>query len=438
VGTDGCTLKIQTTNAQELYNHYQYFKNDQMLVLDFRSKKDFENWHLTGSINVPSDELRVSDLINFAEEKFIKKYWHTKHHQLVFKKRKRAMVIIIPFENPCDSLISQIPILFNKSKLEKLGDHTITQDFVSLRNSILFNKVLSSEKHRYSYLCKTSMKLISENYPFLWKFYGSACHLKPSSTGSLECTRFPSEIFEDCLYLGDCKAASDEKILQSLGITHILNVAKEIDNKFEDDSHFKIEYEKLDIEDMEDFPINSTFEHAYEYLDKVLFGAENTKKIQELDGEHLKKNRKTNLHSQDSDSVYLGELDTQVLKLDLGSGTIAEWCQDEVKKKAMEWDILVAEARKTQPHNKLMVHCAMGKSRSATIITMFIMKKFMLPFKIAATIVKERRETIDINYGFINQLWDFENSGFKFPAEFSDRCSESTEGEENNLLSGHC
>ena len=38
IGTDGWTLKIQTTNAQELYNHYQYFKNEQILVIDFRNK----------------------------------------------------------------------------------------------------------------------------------------------------------------------------------------------------------------------------------------------------------------------------------------------------------------------------------------------------------------------------------------------------------------
>ena len=237
------------------------------------------------------------------------------------------------------------------------------------------------------------MKLISENYPFLWKFCWSASHLKSSVSGAIDGTKFPSEIFEDWLYLGDCKAAKDEKILQSLGITHILNVAKEIDNAFEDDPNFKVEYEKLDIEDLEDFPINSTFEHVYEYMNKILFGDENTKKIEELDVEHnSKKKKRTHLHSIDSEIVYLGELDTQTLKLDLASGTITEWCEDEVKKKAMEWDISVAEMRKSQPHNKLMVHCAMGKSRSATIVTMFIMKKFMLPFKIAATIVKEREE----------------------------------------------
>ena len=251
-------------------------------------------------------------------------------------------------------------------------------------------------------------------------------------------TKFPSEIFEDCLYLGDHKAASDEKILQSLGITHILNVAKEIENTFESDKNFKIEYEKIDMEDLEDFPINSTFEHAYEYINKILFGWENTKKIDESEIEEIPEKPKwTNSHINDLDTSYLGELDTQVLKLDLGSGVITEWCEDAIKKKAMEWDINVAEMRKSQPHNKLMVHWAMGKSRSATIVTMFIMKKFMLPFKTAATIVKERRETIDMNHGFINHLCDFENSGFKFPAEFSDRCSESTEGEEN-LYSGNC
>lgn len=67
---------------------------------------------------------------------------------------------------------------------------------------------------------------------------------------------------------------------------------------------------------------------------------------------------------------------------------------------------------------------------------MFIMKKFMLPFKVAATIVKERREKIDMNYGFVKQLCELEEAGFKFPIDFSDRCSESTEGEEN-LISGN-
>jgi hypothetical protein len=38
IGTDGWTLKIQTTNAQEIYNHYQNYETEQVLVIDFRSK----------------------------------------------------------------------------------------------------------------------------------------------------------------------------------------------------------------------------------------------------------------------------------------------------------------------------------------------------------------------------------------------------------------
>jgi hypothetical protein len=124
-------------------------------------------------------------------------------------------------------------------------------------------------------------------------------------------------------------------ILQSLGITHILNVALEIKNYFESDNNFKIDYEKIDMEDTEDFPINSTFEHIYEYMNKVLFGVENTKKIEEF--EDIPKKPKASIHhSYELDTTYLGELDTQVLKLDLGSGVITEWCDCEVRKKAIE------------------------------------------------------------------------------------------------------
>jgi hypothetical protein len=54
IGSDE-PLKIQTTNAQEVYNHYQVFKSEEILILDFRSQKAFEDCHFLESINIPYD-----------------------------------------------------------------------------------------------------------------------------------------------------------------------------------------------------------------------------------------------------------------------------------------------------------------------------------------------------------------------------------------------
>jgi len=90
-------LKIQTTNAQEIYNHYQVFNNSQILILDFRNKESFEHCNFIGSINVPSDELSLSYLLQFDPVKFSAKFCRTKEQIKKFKLRKRCLVILIAF-----------------------------------------------------------------------------------------------------------------------------------------------------------------------------------------------------------------------------------------------------------------------------------------------------------------------------------------------------
>lgn len=248
-----------------------------------------------------------------------------------------------------------------------------------------------------------------------------------------EGTIYPSEIFEDCLYLGNCKHAKDERILQSLGITHILNVSDNVPNHFEDDTHFKIEYSNIEIEDVEDAPISSSFEHAFSFIDHVLNDPENIPTYEKTAEEENQVYEQMNQFT----SHYKGEFDIQTLKLDLSSMTIEDWSTCKEKTMISFCDLHVSNMHQQTPKNKILVHCAMGKSRSATIVTMYIMKKFMLPYKLAVDMVKERREKIQINSGFVSQLQDFETDGFKFPTEISDRGSESTEGEEN-ILSSTC
>jgi cyanophycinase-like exopeptidase len=73
IGSD-VPIKIQTTNAQEVYNHYQVFDAEQILILDFRSRKAFEKCHFVDSISVPHDVCALTDFLSFKEQEFSNKY----------------------------------------------------------------------------------------------------------------------------------------------------------------------------------------------------------------------------------------------------------------------------------------------------------------------------------------------------------------------------
>ena len=47
-------------------------------------------------------------------------------------------------------------------------------------------------------------------------------------------------------------------------------------------------------------------------------------------------------------------------------------------------------------------------SRSASFVCAFLMKKYMLPFEKAYDLVKRRRNVVDINQGFQNELRAYE------------------------------
>lgn len=65
-------------------------------------------------------------------------------------------------------------------------------------------------------------------------------------------------------------------------------------------------------------------------------------------------------------------------------------------------------------NNVVMVHCALGVSRSATIVVMFIMRAFGLSLENAMKFVKKHRSKVEPNPGFLKQLEDFYENKFKF------------------------
>ncbi len=54
--------------------------------------------------------------------------------------------------------------------------------------------------------------------------------------------------------------------------------------------------------------------------------------------------------------------------------------------------------------DKVLIYCFAGKSRSATIVIYYFMKKYNMDFETAHSFVKEKRPCISLNPGFIAQL----------------------------------
>eukprot|EP00483_Globobulimina_turgida_P008816 UN08834 len=59
-------------------------------------------------------------------------------------------------------------------------------------------------------------------------------------------------------------------------------------------------------------------------------------------------------------------------------------------------------------NNRVLVHCFAGISRSATIIIAYLMKVQAMSYEDAFLFVKEKRDVINPNKGFVEQLQKYE------------------------------
>lgn len=73
-------------------------------------------------------------------------------------------------------------------------------------------------------------------------------------------------------------------------------------------------------------------------------------------------------------------------------------------------DMALAE----DPDTRILVHCAQGVSRSATLVIMYLMRTNDLTYEQALELVQKHRDVVQPNSGFVAQLKEFEKSRFSF------------------------
>jgi len=104
---------------------------------------------------------------------------------------------------------------------------------------------------------------------------------------------------------------------------------------------------------------------------------------------------------------------TNELLLDLNIMAVSE-IADKTRDKMFDIDSMAQfKMQHSNNQNRVLVHWAMGRSRSASMIIMYLMKKFQIEFETSFAIVKMRREIIDPNEGFIAKLKAFNGKQYR-------------------------
>jgi predicted protein tyrosine phosphatase len=392
-------LTIKTTNAQDIYNQYQMFPK--ILVFDLRSRKLYKNSHLKCSVNFPVDVVKDTDFINFNPERITKNYIDLEADKAAFKSRKRAMCFIVAHQTCTSRIFPHLADLFDNSKFGELREKFSAQDILATRNAVLLYMALKKEKTREVYICRNSFKVIQGKYPFMCRFEGSSLYLNPKRTNG-----YPSEIMDRRLYLGDKTHCQNETIIHNLGITHILNISDCIPNKFEDSKSLKLTYTKVNIEDNVDEPIHHSFNLAYNFMEKAICPKKTAKnRVYPVKFDVMQ--QFSDKKKQSATQVY-SAAKTNNIVLDLENKSVSD-VSDAMKDNIYDIDMFCEkQMRNSHNQNRVLVHCAMGRSRSATMVIMYLMQKFKLSKQMAFDIAYTRREVVDPNDGFLQKLTDFE------------------------------
>ncbi len=191
------------------------------------------------------------------------------------------------------------------------------------------------------------------------------------------------------MFVGNQRDALSEEVLKLLKITHIINVTKHVNNKFEEKG---VKYLNIDIEDTSEYQISKYFQLAFHFIDDA-----------------LSQENYNNLYSEppcedfSEDSFVLDEWESTLNSShDLSS-------KDKIIQTVSRKVFCSPKSRA-----RVLIHCSMGVSRSPAIAIMYVMKKFRLPFEDSYSLMSLHREKCAPIESFLDELRQFEQNDYEF------------------------
>eukprot|EP00771_Trimastix_marina_P001200 gnl/Trimastix_PCT/2254.p1 GENE.gnl/Trimastix_PCT/2254~~gnl/Trimastix_PCT/2254.p1 ORF type:complete len:324 (+),score=22.77 gnl/Trimastix_PCT/2254:77-1048(+) len=231
------------------------------------------------------------------------------------------------------------------------------------------------------------------------------------------------------LFLGSAFASSNKKQLLAHNITHILNCAQD------EPCYFRhcFQYLHLPLEDSHVFRIERYFDKSNDFIADALDNACEpfTSVREEQDASSFRlplplpprldpPNETSHWGQQSRNSKLMSAPSTNML--DVSSHTpntshtahSADTCDSDRSSESPSFTPHPIVNPHALPqfcrprHRGILVHCAAGVSRSATLVLAYIMQRERIPFKQALLRVKTKRSCVAPNFGFVAQLMDLE------------------------------
>lgn len=195
------------------------------------------------------------------------------------------------------------------------------------------------------------------------------------------------------LYLGSKSDAARLEALRCLGITHILNTAKEIPN------YHEVVTKENDTEATESKQqTGSTDETTDKVFDsnptsKVASSADTTTNNGTPSFSYLK------IGVTDEEATPLSDhFESAFAFIDTAFGIPSTATSDVTTPSTSNDD------KAPMPKGRVLIHCQMGISRSSTIVIAYLMRTFKITALEAYLLVKKRRDIVTPNEGFFKQV----------------------------------
>ncbi len=166
--------------------------------------------------------------------------------------------------------------------------------------------------------------------------------------------------------------------MRNLRITHVVNVTSEIPNHFERDGiisyvsynkHIGITYLRVVVEDKNESKIHYYFPRVYGFIDSAIFGKPKEESKSHSDVCPLLSGSRVDAKYAVARKSFIAGMES--LK-ELPDSAPEEHSPEEI---SQAFDRMIAGSANS---NRVLVHCAMGISRSSAIVIMYLMKRFNL------------------------------------------------------------